>query len=202
MKKITLLLVTLLLIFTFGISSAAIFKCKNASGKIEYSDKPCKGESKPQKSALSKVQLGPIASLSRDSVRRLLAQLESATKLKDADKLISFFTTDVEFLLDFPASLGGKQRLGLAEYKRQLEQSWAIPGEHSSKLENIRITLADDKHSATVTATAVEALHVNGQLIMQGRTDEKMMVIIDKNKAKISQLEAKLDPKSLSFGQN
>jgi len=202
MKNTTLLISAIFFLSTSSLCSAAIYKCKSASGKVEYSDKPCKGDSKPQNSKLSEVQLGPISSLSKKSVKRMLSQLEAATKLKDANKLISFFTPDVEFFLDFPENLGGKQQLGLAEYKQQLEQSWSIPGEHASKLENIKIELSEDKKSAAITATAVESLRIDGKLVMQGRTDEKMKVVIHQNKAKISKLKAKLDPKSLSFGQN
>ena len=202
MKNLSLLLSAIFLIFTSSQSAAAIYKCKTASGKVEYSDKPCKGESKPQSSNLSNFQLGPISELNKESVRRMLAQLEAASKSKDAERLVSFFTPDVEFFLDFPVDLGGKQQIGISAYKQQLEQSWLIPGEHSSKLENVKIKLSEDKKSALVTATAVEALRIKGKLIMQGRTDEKMTVVIHQGKAKISRMEARLDPKSLYLGQN
>ena len=197
MKNIYLSMTALALTFLSISSTAAIYKCKSASGKIEYSDKPCKGQAQSQSKELSKHNTGPIVSLSKSSVSGLLRQVESALKARSIDRIASYFTPDAEFVLDMPKNMGGKTQMRLGEYQKTLQLGWSVPGKHSVRLENIVITLAEDKKSAKVTAVAVESLEMDGNVIMSARAKEKLTVVIHQGKPKISYLYAKLESNSM-----
>lgn len=201
MKLLNLFILSSALLLIATSSSAKIYKCKSTSGKIEYSDKPCQGEIQSQSRELSQYSLGPIDSLSKQTVTKLLKQIESALKIRNADKAMSFFTADAKFLLDLPSNMGGKKEFGLNEYKQTLKLGWSIPGEQTVKLENTVITIAEDKQSATVMGISVESLTSNGKLVLQSRANQKMMVVIDNGTPKIKQLQVKLTPDSIIFGK-
>ncbi|TQV88389.1 DUF4124 domain-containing protein [Aliikangiella coralliicola] len=193
MKVIYLLIAVMSLTIFSTKTLATIYKCKSPSGKIAYSDKPCKGETQSVKSEVSKGHESNIEFLNKRIVERLLRNLEAASKARNANRLISYFTPDADITLDLPANLGGKQKMSVSKYKETLVLGWSVPGNISAKMEDVVITLSEDKKSAYVTATVVESLEMDSNVIMSTRATEQLTVVIKNGVSLIDKMYVKLE---------
>lgn len=131
-----------------------------------------------------------INRLSENDLKLMITHMQQAIKRKDANSLLSYFTGDALITLDMPAQFGGKQVMKLPQYKATLIQAWKQFPTSSIEIRDIKIKLAADGKSATITDLTIEKIPLNGKTIT-GKTQEKLAVVLLKGQARIKSLYGK-----------
>ena len=130
--------------------------------------------------------------LTHQNVSKFLEQMISVVNEKDADKLISFFSSDAKIHLDLPDNLGSKMELSLEKYKKILKFGWGLQVKSFYEVRDIEILINNKENTAIVKDLTIEHLENDGKIIIASVAEETLEIVILNGKPKIISLYAKI----------
>jgi len=107
----------------------------------------------PPEVTLSKRSL----TLTDTNIRQLVDAVQAAVDQRDTNGVMKFVAPQATIDLTIQSAMGSQQlRLTRAEYERYLQKGFAMIDRYNSKISNLKIQIASNRKSATVTYRLTE----------------------------------------------
>jgi hypothetical protein len=155
---------------------AGLYKCKNAEGKVIYSDKPCTGQAtapddRPAKSDAS------AGTLTEKQIRGLLAEHDNAMKRLDADTALQLISDDARIEVYLRrAGATGRRTFRKDEFAVFMRNSFRDSiSAYAVRRESVHIAIAPSGLQGEVNSHINEDWREGGQLLTMA-SDEQCLV--------------------------
>ena len=118
--------------------------------------------------------------LTKEVVSTIINSMITASKKHDVEGIIKNLASDFMVRINLPESLGGGLFvMDLAEYKKTMEESFAMTTEYQYDVSDISITIQNDGESALVTDIVTETININGVILSTKSYETTIIEILD-----------------------
>lgn len=154
---------------------AGLYKCKNAEGKVIYSDKPCSvqaiaNDDRPAKST------GTGTTLTEKQIRVLIAEHDDAMKRLDADTALQLISDDARIEVYLRrAGATGRRTFHKDEFAVFMRNSFGDISAYAVRRESVHIAIAPNGLQGEVNSHINEEWREGGQLLTMA-SDEQYLV--------------------------
>lgn len=119
--------------------------------------------------------------------------MKVAAENHDAEAITENFSPDAEITFDMAKEYGGKIVASVSEYKKMLNEGWAMPAEFTYESKDELIIIAPGAKNAVVTDTVIETVIINGKKLLTSTAQEKVDIMISEGKIIITSLYGKVN---------
>jgi hypothetical protein len=179
------LLLSLALATVSHTAFAGLYKCKNAQGKVIYSDTPCsiQAAAKPDEgsaNAGSRPAPGDAGKLTEKQIRGLMAEYDTAAKRLDANAMVSLLSDDAMIEIYVRRAGGtGRRTFRKYEYAKFLRNGLDDISDYASRRENINIALSPSGVQAEVNSRISEDWRQGGQMLTAASDEQYLIELRD-----------------------
>jgi hypothetical protein len=132
-------------------------------------------------------------SIGESDVTEIMKEVETATLKKDIQGVIRHMSPAVLITLSMETSSGSRKKfMSREQYEEELKTLFSRASYHDYKHENDRITISDDRKSATIETDVIEVIVIEGQKI-RTTTHEKAVMEIENGRLLVKRLDAVIE---------
>lgn len=189
LAHLTCLFLTLAVGFASHAASPGFFKCKNAQGKVIYSDTPCStqfaaGSGEGASGAGSRPRSGDAGALTEKQIRAMLLEYDHAMQRLDADAVLGLMSDDarVEVYLRRGGATG-RRSFRKNEYAKFMRDSLRDISEYTSRRESLHVAVSPNGMQGEVNSRISEDWRQAGQALTMA-SDEQYLVELREGKPK------------------
>lgn len=131
--------------------------------------------------------------ITRSMVMELVDTVEEAAKLKDSQKVLSYYSDDVIFNFTISTSEGSQDMtLDKSQFEKMLVDGWKVSTTMSYRKENVVVDINSDETKAEVSYISYERSAVMGQE-MSTRAEEKATLKLVNNTLLVTRFSATIE---------
>lgn len=131
--------------------------------------------------------------ITRSMVMELVDTVEEAAKLKDSQKVLSYYSDDVIFNFTISTSEGSQDMtLDKSQFEKMLVDGWKVSTTLSYRKENVVVDINSDETKAEVSYTSYERSAVMGQE-MSTRAEEEATLKLVNNTLLVTRFSATIE---------
>jgi ketosteroid isomerase-like protein len=170
-SRFTSLLLSLALATVSHTAVAGLYKCKNAQGKVIYSDTPCsiQAAASPDEgraNAGSRPGPGDAGKLTEKQIRGLMTEYDTAAQRLDANAMLSLLSDDAMIEIYVRRAGGtGRRTFRKYEYAKFMRNALDNISDYASRRESMHIALAPSGMQAEVNSRISEGWRQSGQML-------------------------------------